>query len=310
MKHNIRISLALTLLLLVSLFAYYAAAAPTFSDWSAPVNLGPIVNSAFTDAGPAVSKDGLSLYFNSNRPGGFGANDIWVSQRANVEAPWGPPINLGRVVNTSDVENVPALSRDGHWLFLNSNRSGGFGQNDVWASYRGHTKDDFGWQPPVNIGPGVNTLFADQGANYWENDEAGTPLLFFNSDRPGGPGLNDIYVSQLLPDGSFGPASLVPELNSPAEDQRPSVRFDGLEVFFFSDRPGSLGNVDLWTATRQAVFDLWSTPENLGPVVNSTAADQQPYIAADRRTLYFASNRSGGFGLQDLYIITRMRQHP
>jgi hypothetical protein len=260
--------------------------------------------------GPAISKDGLSLYFGSDRPGGFGGVDMWVSQRANVEAPWDPPINLGGVVNTADNEGVPALSRDEHRLFFNSNRSGGFGQNDIWASYRAHTRDDFGWQLPANLGAGVNSPFLDQGAGYFENDDANVPLLFFNSDRPGGIGSTDIYVSQLLPDGSFGAASLVAELSSPAGDNRPSVRFDGLEVFLFSNRPGSLGGVDLWVATRGRVVDPWSTPVNLGPVVNSTANDQTAYIATDRRTLYFASNRAGGFGLQDLYATTRTRQQP
>src|SRR3989337_1832818 len=86
-----------------------AGAAPTFSDWSAPVNLGPIVNSAFVDAGPAISKDGLSVYFNSVRPGGLGLFDIWVSQRATQDDPWGPPVNLGPTINTGFTAAVPAL---------------------------------------------------------------------------------------------------------------------------------------------------------------------------------------------------------
>jgi hypothetical protein len=295
---------------LLALLASDQPASPEYSDWAAPVNLGSVINSAVNDVGPAISKDGLSLYFGSDRPGGFGGIDIWVSQRASLEAPWGPPINLGGIVNSADIDNVPALSRDEHWLFFNSNRSGGFGGNDIWVSYRQHTKDDFSWQVPVNLGGGVNTSFQDQGASYLENDDTGAPLLFFNSDRPGGVGPTDIYVSQLLADGSFGATSLVSELSSPSLDQRPSVRFDGLEVFFFSNRPGSFGNVDLWVATRQTVFDSWSTPANLGPVVNSTVSDQNPYIGADRRTLYFASNRVGGFGAVDLYVTTRNWQRP
>ncbi len=297
----------LTAVVLVALLASYPTAAPSYSDWSAPVNLGAVINSPFNDQGPAISKDGLSLYFSSGRPGGFGGSDIWVSQRASLEVPWNPPINIGGAVNTAANESTPALSRDEHCLFFNGNTSGGF--NDIWVSYRQHTHDDFAWQTPVNLGEGVNSAFNDQGAGYFENDDGGAPLLFFGSDRPGGPGLNDIYVSQLLPNGSFGPSSLVAELSSPADDLRPSVRLDGLEVFFFSNRPGSLGS-DLWTATRQTVFDFWSNVENLGTVVNSSANDIHPYIARDRRTLYFASNRAGGFGLQDLYVTTRIRQHP
>lgn len=299
----------LTGVVLFVLLVCYPTAAPEYSDWSAPLNLGAVVNSSSIDAGPAVSKDGLSLYFNSNRPGGFGNQDIWVSQRASVDSLWGPPRNVGGAVNSADFEAVPALSRDEHWLFFNSNRPGTFGSHDLWASYREHTHDDFGWQMPVNLGPGVNSPSLDVGAGYFANDDGGAPLLFFGSDRPGGAVQPDIYVSQLFPDGSFGPASVVAELNSPKGDYRPSVRFDGLEVFVHSDRLGSLGGLDLWVATRETVFDFWSTPANLGSTVNSTDTEQQPYIAADRETLFFASNRPGGFGGLDLYVTTRTKVH-
>lgn len=300
----------LSAVVLLGLLVSYPAAAPTYSPWLAPANLGKVVNSTFNEQGPAISKDGLSLYFGSDRPGGFGGLDIWVSQRATREEPWGPPVNLGAMVNTADTENIPALSRDEHWIFFNSIRSGGFGGIDIWASYREQTWNDLGWQPAINLGAGVNSTFADQGASYFENDTGGAPLLFFNSDRPGGVGLADIYVSQLQSDGAFGPASLVTELSSLSVDQRPSVRFDGLELFLFSSRTGTLGFADLWVAARETVFDPWSTPTNLGPVVNSTVNDLQPYVAADRRTLYFSSNREGGLGGNDLYVTTRVRQQP
>jgi hypothetical protein len=89
-----------------------------------------------------------------------------------------------------------------------------------------------------------------------------------------------------------------------------SVRFDGLEVVMFSNRLGSSGRFDLWAATRESLFDPWSTPVNLGPVVNSNVDDRQPYLGLDQRTLYFASNRDGGFGQLDLYVITRTKQLP
>ncbi len=187
-KTSFTIAAVLTVLLGgLGLVAYHAAAAAKFSDWSAPVNLGPVVNSGFVEVGPAISKDGLSLYFGSNRPGGFGGQDIWVSQRASVGDPWGPPTNLGPIVNTPSLESVPGFSRDGHWMFFNSDRPGGFGAVDIWVSYRPHTHDDFGWEPPVNLGPGVNTTSVDNAPSFFENDEAGTPLLFFGSTVLGGP---------------------------------------------------------------------------------------------------------------------------
>src|SRR6187399_1796564 len=92
-------------LLAVGLLALFVPvpAAQHFSDWDVPVNLGPGVNSAFADQSPALSKDGLSLYFQSDRPG-FGNTDLWVSQRNGEDEPWGPAVNLGDVVNSAAFE--------------------------------------------------------------------------------------------------------------------------------------------------------------------------------------------------------------
>ena len=106
---------------------------------------------------------------------------------------------------------------------------------------------------------------------------------------------------------SLSVAALVAELNSAANDRRPSVRFDGLEVFFDSDRIGP--DADLWTSSRDNVSELWSTPVNLGASVNSASDDIQPFIGAERQTLIFASNRPGGFGGFDLYVTTRAKLH-
>ena len=285
-----------------------AGAAPKFSDWSAPANLGPVVNSALRDAGPAISKDGLSLFFASGRAGGFGLQDIWVSQRASEDDPWGPPVNLGPMINTVFTDAVPAFSRDGHWMFFNRlGGPGGLGGFDVWASYREHVHDDFDWQTPVNLGPGVNSASLDAGASYFENGELGVPLLFFGSDRPGGLGGYDIYVSAQLPDGSWGVPEPVTELNSADADQRPAIRSDGLELFLFSNRPGGLGLTDIWVSTRDSASDPWTTPVNLGAPVNSPQDDQQAYLSSDRQTLFFASGRPGGLGDSDLWVTTRTR---
>src|SRR5581483_6014029 len=72
----------------------------SFGPWGTPVNLGPMVNTTSNDQHPAISKDGLSLYITSDRSGGFGGNDIWVSHRASRDAPWGAPVNLGSTINT------------------------------------------------------------------------------------------------------------------------------------------------------------------------------------------------------------------
>ena len=93
-----------------------------FSEWSPPVNLGPVVNSATRDALPAISPNGLSLYFSSNRPGGLGNQDIYVTRRASLDSPWGTPQSLGPAINSPVRENNPTVSGDGHWLIFGSDR--------------------------------------------------------------------------------------------------------------------------------------------------------------------------------------------
>jgi hypothetical protein len=300
--------IALIAIALGAIATSYTKAAPQYSAWTAPVNVGAPVNSTFADAGAAISKDGLSLYLHSERTGTLGATDLWVSQRASEDEPWGVPVNLGSAVNTPFVEAVAALSRDEHGLFFSSDRPDGLGSIDVWVSYRQHVHDPLDWQPAVNLGPGVNSPSVEAAPSYFENEDGTGAQLFFHSGRPGGIGATDIYVSERFPNGIFGPAHLVAELSSLALEQRPSIRFDGLEIFFFSDRPGSIGAFDLWSATRGRVLDPWSTPTNLGPIINTVFGEAQPYIASDRQTLFFTSARPGGLGSQDIWMTTRSKQ--
>ena len=149
-------------------------------------------------------------------------------------------MNLGATINTASAEFVPAFSPDGHWMFFASDRAGGFGRQDIYQSYRADIHDDFGWQTPTNLGANVNTAADDNGVHgYFEN--GGHPQLFFGSGRLGGA-ARDLFLSNLQADGTWGPATLIPELSSPATENRPSIRQDGLEIFFYSDRPGGSGD--------------------------------------------------------------------
>jgi len=271
-----------------------------FSEWSAPVNLGPVVNSPFADRAPELSPDGLSLYFASNRPGGFGATDIYVARRAGPDQPWGPPANLGAVINTPGIDAPGHLSRDGHRLYFTSGRAGGFGSNDIWVSWRVNTNDDFAWETPVNLGPEVNSAGFEGGITLR------LPELYVASDRVAPGGALHIFLSALGPGGTFGPAVLVEELSSEGNDLRPTIRFDGRELFLSSDRPGSAaGSQDIWVTTRPAFGAPWSTPINLGLPVNTEANEAQPSLSADGRTLLFTADRPGGSGRDDLYMTTR-----
>lgn len=291
-----------------------------FSDWSAPVNVGPPVNTAFADQGPAISKDGLSLYFQClDCPGGYGGVDIWVSERASTDEPWGTPQNLGAAINTAANDGSPALSRDGHRLFFDSDRTGGSGGFDLYVARRSHKRDNLGWQAAVNLGPGINTTAGEQGAEYFEGDEnqaAGdfeddadeTATLYFTSNRVGGPGLSDIYTIALHSDGTLGTPMLADGLNSPFRDSGPAIRRDGLEMFFVSERPGGVSPVDIWVSTRASISDAWSTPVNMGAPINGVGNDGGPALSFDGTALYFHSaQRPGNVGgpFFDLWVATR-----
>ena len=276
-----------------------AARDSKWSEWSSPVNLGAGINTPFGEAAPAISRDGLTLYFVSNRPGvppdAFGDNDIYVARRESVDSDWHSPVNLGPNINSAAFEGFPALSRNEHHLFFF--RAPG----DIWVSYRKEVGDDVGdngWQVPVLLGPGVNTSDSEGGPAYFENRKRGLPQLFFNSLRAGSA-LTDIYVAE-----AFGSALPVNELNSAGTDADPSITADGLEIFFHSNRSGSAGT-DLYSSVRKSVLEPWSAPERLGPVVNTAASENLSVISPDGETLFFTSTRDGGFGLNDIYVTTR-----
>jgi peptidoglycan-associated lipoprotein len=214
-------------------------------------------------------------------------------------------MNLGQTINTGANERTPALSRDGHYLFFASDRAGGLGGLDIWISWRAHTHDDFGWESPVNLAV-VNSPATDGGPTFFANDDAGIPQLYHTSSKAGGLGGIDIYVSALA-DGAFQPPAPVSELNTPQFDLTPSIRHDGLEIAFASDRPGGTGGQDLWSATRSSVNATWSTPVNLGALVNSSSGENFPSLSSDRASLLFSSDRPGGFGSTDLYVSTRQK---
>jgi hypothetical protein len=280
---------------------------PQFTEWTAPVNVGPVVNSTATEAGVFITKDGLSLYFSSSRPGGYGGLDVWVSQRASVGDPWGPPQNLGSDINSSGSDTTPTVSLDGHTLYFASDRAGGYGGLDLYASRRHSKRDDLGWQAPVNLGANINSAANERGPAHFEDDATGITTLYFSSTRPGGIGLEDIYASTLQPDETWAPAANVPELNSVSADSNPAIRRDGLEMFLGSGRTGQLGGTDIWVSTRPTTSDPWSAPVWLGAVVNSNVLDFRPAISFDGTALYFHSERPGGFGSYDIYVTTRTK---
>jgi hypothetical protein len=249
------------------------------------------LNTGALEGCPFVAQRDNILYFASNRAGGIGGLDIWYSVRG-PDGAWTGPVNF-TAVNSSANELCPMAHRNGRTFLFVSSRPGGCGGDDLYMTRLHETR---GWVAPANLGCSLNSAANEASPSLLETE------LYFSSTRLGG--LGDIYVSSF--DGvGFGAPVLVPGLNSAQDDFRPNLRRDGLEIFLDSNRPGGVGGLDLWTATRASVSSPWSTPTNLGTAVNSPANELRASLSWDATTLYFGSTRAGGEGSQDLYVVTR-----
>ncbi len=123
-------------------------AATGFSTFSMPQNLGASVNSEAGDTLPVLAPSGLSLYFATDRPGGLGGPDIWVSQRATLSSAWGAAQNVA-ILNTSSFDGVGGISPDGRELFMHSQRPGGIGGSDLYA--RTQMTISAGQRPSISV---------------------------------------------------------------------------------------------------------------------------------------------------------------
>jgi hypothetical protein len=288
-------------------------------NWCAPVNLGPVVNTSFQENYPQVAPNGLALYFESNRPGGFGGFDLYVSHRPTPSDPWGPGQNLGPIINSSGDERTPHWTPDGTTMYFSSTRAGGSGKLDFYVTSREDPSDDFGWGPLENIGEPINTVLDDVGGEFDLN--AGWQIKWFYFTReslvptPGPPvQFNyDIMISKVQAHGHterFKDPEFA-SFNDPLyRDTQPAIRADGLELVFSSTRPPSPNsNPDIFAVTRASLHDEWSAPVHLGIAINSPVRDENgSYDVGDTtgNTLLLMSPRPGGQGGTDLYSSTRM----
>jgi hypothetical protein len=253
-----------------------------------PTNLGPTVNSSAYDFNPSIRADGLELYFVSDRPGGEGTYDIWVSTRATKEDHWGAPTNLGPTINTPDWQNSPCISADGLELYWND-----WG---LWVMRRATVSDPWG-EPENDSLININTSNVNSSPCLSSDGLS----LFLASWDPW-----DLYVSTrpTRDDLWSEPVNLGPTVNgvnNTWENRDPTISADGLSLIFTSDRDGGSGRTDLWMTRRSTIDGPWSEPVNLGPTINSDKREYEPEISADGRSLLFCSNRAGGEGDYDIW---------
>ncbi|MHC4681621.1 MAG: LamG-like jellyroll fold domain-containing protein [Planctomycetota bacterium] len=271
--------------------------------WGPAVNLGSNVNSSSNDAGPNISADGLTLYFSSNRSGGEGGYDLWFTTRATIDDDWGPAVNLGQPSNSQYSYWEPSISSDGLTLYFSGGHSPTFGnllsgglggQGDIWMTTRPTIYDD--WSAPVNIGSAVNSQHAIHPSISYDGLS-----LYFQSHRPGALGHCDIMVAtRKSTSDPFGAPVFLKNVNTSGPEWTPDISADGLTLFFMRNP----GPAEIWASTRRTTDDDFGAPIKLPPQVNMPGyTNGIPHLSADGSTLYFLSDRPGGFGAWDLWQV-------
>ncbi|HSZ71880.1 MAG TPA: OmpA family protein [Cytophagaceae bacterium] len=272
------------------------------------INLGEGVNSAFKDYGPIINADQTKIYFTSRRKGSTGGNkdndneffeDIYSAEKVSNQ--WQSAVNLGYPVNSNLHESCIGISSDETELFL-------YIDNDKYKGDIFYTKKDSkgSWGIPKSLSKLINT------PDYIENSMCLTPdgkTLFFSSNKAGGFGGQDIYVSKKDPKGEWGlPVNLGSYLNTEYDDEGPFLDVDGKTLYFSSKGHRGMGGFDIYKSVYDSTAQTWSKPENLLYPINSTEDDVYFLLSKDGVYGYFSSNKNIGFGDADIYKF-RMPDH-
>jgi Tol biopolymer transport system component len=291
------------LIAIVLAFATNAQVLKADFTFGTPTNLGPPINSLFQDGGVSLSADGLTLFFESDRPD-HESWDLFMAYRETLAANWSEPVNLGPAVNRSDRrERDACISSDGLALYFSRGSDSEGIDFDLYVTIRETTDGE--WCTAVSLGETVNSPGKD-GYPCISDDGLS---LYFTSNRAGGEGRQDLYVTTRLTknDAWSVPVNLGPTVNSPVDDFGPSLTSDGLSLIFVSTRPGKFSKwADLWMTKRRSTSDLWREPINLGPTINKENTDDVSYvdISPDGTTLFLTCwQRPGNYGCHDIWEV-------
>jgi outer membrane protein OmpA-like peptidoglycan-associated protein/tetratricopeptide (TPR) repeat protein len=263
---------------------------------------GSRINTDWDEYMPFLFAADRQLGFSSTRPGGMDhvgraslyREDFWFAEAVDGEwLDWRPALPLGAPFNTLESEGCGSMSADGRqFVFSACERAIGYGDCDLYLSYTGAD----GWEEPELLGAEVNSPF-------WDSHPALSPmadLLIFSSNRPGGYGGCDLWISRRAADGSFLPAeNLGPVINSAEDEQGPFLHLDGRSLYFASRGHAGLGDLDLYYS-RMDDDGKWSHPLNLGRPLNTAGADLGMVVSQQGGRAVFASRRDG-FNSLDLY---------
>jgi tetratricopeptide (TPR) repeat protein len=251
-------------------------------------NLGEPFNDDRSNFNPLISADGKSFAYMVS----LKFYDAVMFSRL-VNGKWTAPINITPELQSDGDFYISCLSADGKLLFLSKDDN--FNSDIYVSSYNG-----ISWSKTSKLNKNINT-------KYWEShgfiSENGNELIFA-SDRPGGFGGLDLYISHKV-NGDWGPAvNLGPEINTQFNDDRPFLINNGKTIFFSSQGHENIGGYDIFRSELQS-NGLWSKPKNLGYPINTPDDNFFFMPIGDGKSGYYSIfKESGGFGKEDIYKIT------
>ncbi len=265
-------------------------------------NLSESVNSPQADYAPTVNRDETLLIFTSRRPGGTGIGnvdkdleffeDIYVSEFKDGN--WQPAQNIGTNINTANHDASISLSGDGKHLYIYRDDNG---TGDIFMCEK---KKDGTWSSPDALNENINSPYNESSVTVSPDEQT----LYFTSDRPGGKGGIDIWVSQLDNRGRWGIAqNMGASINTKFDEEGPFIDYDGKTLYFSSRGHEGTGGYDIFMTEYDSTTKKWKEPINIGYPINTPDDDIYFVKSGASKFGYYASIKDGGLGDKDIYRV-------
>lgn len=283
-------------------------------------------NTVYSEYAPVINPDETRLAFTRRSPETLGGRvsddgdffeDIFISQMSSMTMPletdsygnpvgdatmetilFSPPVNMGQRVNTEGHEGAVQFSADGKKFYI-------YRKSNIWVSEMKKKQTPYitkNWKKARRQKQikGVLRPKTYEPSVYISTDGN---VIYFSSERPGGFGGLDLYKSERGTDGKWSaPVNLGESINTPADEDAPFIGPDGTTLYFSSKGHSNMGDYDIFVS--EFTGDGWTSPLNMGYPINSASDDIFYTVSAQSGTGFFSSNRSGGFGLMDIYKAT------
>jgi hypothetical protein len=267
-------------------------------------NMGKYINTEFPDYNPFVTKDEKIFLFTSRRAEGKGIkefdgyypSDIYEVKFNGTNFTKGK--NIGNV-NTRLDEEVVGILDDGSKMFVYLDHNLGR-KDDPYGDIYMSVKEGTSWKKRILIEEGVNSEHMEISCS--QSSDGNT--LIFTSNRPGGVGGYDVYMTRKLPNGKWGATQNIESINTIGDEEYPSLATDGRTLYFSSNGLKGMGGMDLYKVKWNPITNKWGKPQNLGYPINTPDDEETICFPSNLKHAYVSAHREDSYGDLDIYRIT------